>query len=352
MHATTIHFHTHRRAVSTLAICLMTASGLARAHTFCVSTSTALQNALTASSEGGIYNGETNFIGVVQGTYPTGSATGNGAFHYASSTGSLTVLGGYDALCNSSTGKAAQTVLDGLHNTPVLSLRNSNGPLQVYYLTLQNGESGAPGAGLEMNYLTTVSNSFRVSASIIRNNHSSGDGGGLYASGAGNVDQIDRNLISGNSADGQYGAGYITGYGIFNEVFNNTVVKNTANAASNPVGGLNCGGTSKCFIDNNIFWNNTNCGLSLGNAAALSYNDYGTRCGVAPAGESGRLSLSPNFVNESGGDFHLNGASPLLGYGPPQGPMNDLDGYAYPVTGKIDLGAYEETIFIDGLDGN
>ena len=92
--------------------------------------------------------------------------------------------------------------------------------------------------------------------------------------------------------------------------------------------------------------------IFLGNSGAiLSHNDYGTRGGATPASEISNLSVNPKFVDAAGGDFHLAGDSPLLGYGLPQGTITDLDGNPYPVSGKIDLGAYAETIFIDGFDG-
>ena len=192
-----------------------------------------------------------------------------------------------------------------------------------------------------------------ISDNIIRNNHSTAaNAGGLYASGAGNGLNVSNNLIVGNSTNGQDGAGYVTGYGQYNELYNNTVTQNVSMAFTNPDGGLYCGGTTPCQIYNNIFWNNTTYGIFLGNSGAiLSHNDYGTRGGATPAQDVANLSVNPRFIDAAGGDFHLAGNSPLLGYGLPFGTITDLDGNAYPLKGKIDLGAYAETIFIDGFDG-
>jgi hypothetical protein len=61
--------------------------------------------------------------------------------------------------------------------------------------------------------------------------------------------------------------------------------------------------------------------------------------------------VAPKFVNANGGDFHLAGDSPLLGASPLFYASTDPDGNSYPRHGKGDLGAYAETIFVDGLDG-
>src|SRR5678816_4644195 len=66
-----------------------------------------------------------------------------------------------------------------------------------------------PGAGLQVNYLVSANGSVAVSDTIIRNNHATSTGGGLYVS-AGTTAVFTANLIAGNSADSQYGAGFVT----------------------------------------------------------------------------------------------------------------------------------------------
>ena len=339
-----------------LAMCLLVTTTRVQAHTFCITNANAtqLQDALTNSSDGGIYNGEDNFIQIAQGTYLTGAPTGNGPFFYYSTTSThlLFIEGGYNANCTSQIHKAALTTLDGRNMTGVLALRSANGTIIVDNLTLQKGESGEPGAGLQVNYLVSVNARVTIANNIIRNNHSSVGAGGVYASGAGFELYMSNNLIAGNSSDGQNGAGYVTGYGQYTYLLNNTVVKNTSTAVTNPSGGLYCGGTTPCGIYNNIFWNNTNYGIFLGNSGAiLSHNDYGSQGGAAPAVDDTNLSTPPKFVDENNSDFHLTGDSPLLGFGFPQGTLIDLDGHDGPGSGKADLGAYFETIFINGFDG-
>ena len=94
-------------------------------------------------------------------------------------------------------------------------------------------------------------------------------------------------------------------------------------------------------------------GLYLGSSNAdVEYNDYGSLGGSIPDTSQGNLSVAPKFVNANGADFHLAGDSPLLGASALFYGTTDLDGNAYPRRGKSDLGAYEETIFVDGLEGN
>lgn len=353
MRSKTVCSGSYRRLRIVFAAGLLSACGWAHAHLFCVSTASEFQDALTQSSDGGIYNGEDNYISMVGGTYQTGAASGNAAFFYNSPNAShaIAIYGGFEAACGPRTAQTPRTTLDGGGATGVLVIRNTNGSVVVNGLVLQNGESDQPGAGLQVNYLITANGSVDISDTIIRSNHSTLSGGGLYVSAASH-DSLVANLISDNSSDGQYGAGYVTGSGQYNLFYNNTVTQNTSAAASTPIGGLYCGGASACELHNNIFWNNTTYGLYLGAPGAfLSYNDIGTLGGVPPAIDSNNLSIAPQFVNAGNNNFRLAGDSPLLGIGMLNGTTYDLDGNQYPTAGKVDLGPYEVTIFIDGFDG-
>jgi parallel beta-helix repeat protein len=340
-----------RLVVSLLAlagsVCLT--PGGAAAHTFCVTNASELQQALTDSSNGGTYNGENNTVYIASGTYQTGA----GPFHsYSTAPFELRIFGGYGGVnCSSNVYKASLTKLSGHGATGVLSIGSVNGFVLVENLTIENGESGLPGAGLQVNYLIAPNASVDVTSVIIQNNHSTVDAGALYVTASGTESDLLGNLIVNNSADGLYGAGYFTGYSTDSVVANNTVARNTSAAASNPIGGLYIGGSSQCFVYTNVFWNNTGVGLYLGNSNAQLYdNDYGTLGGAAPGMESGSLSTNPLFVDANNGDFHLAGNSPLLGYSRiVASPNLDLDGHFRPV-GRRDVGAYYETIFIDGFE--
>jgi hypothetical protein len=354
MQATIVH---SRQALAGLGISLLAVCGLAQSHSFCVSTAQEFQDALTQSSSFHTYNLEDNVVVLVHGVYKTGVATGNTPFFFYSpnSPHSMRIYGGYEDGCRGPTKQTPPTILDGNGTTGVLVLRDTYGDIVVSNLTLQNGESDEVGGGLQVNYSVSVNGSVTIQDTIIRNNHSTVDAGGLYASGAGIAVEVVGNLIEGNRADALYGAGYVSGFGTneLNLVQNNTVTQNTSGAASNPVGGLFCGGTSPCRISNNIFITNTAVGLYLGDAnAEVEFNDYGTLGGTAPALSAGNVSVNPQFVDASAGNFHLTGTSPLLGVSPYPIYINDLDGNPFTTTGygKFDLGAYAETIFIDGFD--
>ena len=65
------------------------------------------------------------------------------------------------------------------------------------------------------------------------------------------------------------------------------------------------------------------------------------------------MPTSPMFVNQAAGDYHLASASRLLGFSPMLvNDGTDLDGNAYPASGRQDIGAYNDTVFVDGLDGD
>lgn len=336
---------------------LLVANTGACAHPFCVSDANALQDALTQASDNGAYNGEDNFINIVQGTYFTGTATNNKPFSYASTAPgghSLHIAGGFRPGCFQQQIAAVQTVLDGSGATGVLSLQNLHGDISISNLTIQNGHSNQIGAGLQINHLNNLGGGVNVTDTIIRHNSSSANAGGLYLYSVDYV-SVSANLIVDNHSDKQYGAGQLIGNGPTNsfQVYNNTVTQNTSGASTNPVGGLYCSNAFPTRLFNNIFWFNTGAGLYLDSDFALDHNDIGMRAGTAPGSEHDDLAVAPRFVNTGNSNFHLRGDSPLLGFGVTFAVLQDLDGYSYPFNpfgGRVDLGAYAETIFIDGLD--
>lgn len=323
------------------------------AHEFCVASSTQLQQALNASSDGGVYAAEDNVINIVKGHYLTGTASDNGPFHYNSlGTHRLYLTGGWATGCNEydPTRSAILTRLDGGGATAVLSVRNPSGLVYVDNLTVENGEGGSPGAGLQINYLSTVNAPVTINNVIVRNNHTTSSAGGVYASGSGggNGVRLFGSLIYDNSADNGYGAGYFTSYNNIGAALCSTVVRNTA---ASGIGGAYFGGGSAWGIFSSIFWNNAVSGLELGNASVdLFYDDFGTRTGNSPHVDIGSLSVAPKFVDAAASNFHLAGDSPLLGVSRFQCGGSDVEGKAFAYTGGQDLGAFSETIFIDNMD--
>jgi len=245
-------------------------------------------------------------------------------------------------------------VLDGNHAQPVWEIHSAIGTVNVSWLTIQNGQTGGNPSGLSINAHIGDNSGAIVSNNIIQNNISTnGLFGGLFvASGGTALLQVQNNLIANNHADNGYGAGAVVGNGGQMGVYANTVIGNTVSAAGE-TGGLTCSSTSVGSVINNIFWNNTNAGLKLAaGSIALAYNDIGTLTGVAPSSTTGNVSVAPKFVDAANNDWHLAGNSPLLAASNLVESSVDLDGKNYPAHGKVDIGAYEETIFIDGFDGN
>ena len=149
------------------------------------------------------------------------------------------------------------------------------------------------------------------------------------------------------------GAGEAIGNTQVSSLYNNTISRNTTSLYGG-TGGLYYGGSApNAYIANNIFWSNTTYALYLRTSnGRLSYNDISTLGGIAPLSSIGNLSLAPNFINAAGGDFHLAGSSPLLGAVPQAYSSIDPDGMTSASGDGMDMGAYYETIFIDGFDGD
>jgi hypothetical protein len=358
---------THRRSLRhrgfSLLVCLVAAGGFApigRATnvSVCVSTAAAFQQALTDASDGGVNAGYDVEINVVQGTYKTGAATANGPFRYHSTaaTGDILIFGGWSDGCQDYLNDARLTILDGQHATQVLNVQNPTAIAWVEGFTIQNGESATAGGGAAIN-TETSGGLAALRFSIVRNNHTSSIGGGFAIDGAGSQVSVDGNLVVHNAADGGFGAGFLHSRS-GNEVFVtfNTMYKNTT-TVSGGTGGLSCCGTPALspFLRGNIIWGNDNFGLDLnGTPADLEYNDHGTITGVSPVQEHGTLSTNPGFVDADNGNYRLVSGSPLLGHCPANvcGPLSyDLVGHAYPQTGFVDVGAFQDTVFGDGFDG-
>ncbi|MEO8673028.1 MAG: right-handed parallel beta-helix repeat-containing protein [Tahibacter sp.] len=324
--------------------------------TLCVTNAVQLQKALDDVSDGGIFAGTSATIRVVKGNYLT-TALSNQAFHYSSTANqAITIAGGYRGACPNPTSSRNPTlsVLDGNATTPVLEIHSAIGPVLVQFLTIQNGKTGGNPAGLSINSHVGDNSGALVENNIIQDNISSGLHGGLFVASGGTTTllQVANNLIVNNHADNGYGGGAVVGNGGSMGLYGNTIYGNTTSTAGT-VGGLSVSSTGTGSVINNIAWSNTGAGLNLATGSmSVSYNDIGTLTGVAPVFGTGNVSVAPKFVSAGTGDFHLAQNSPLLALSPfPEGDY-DLDGFELPAHGKVDVGAYEETIFIDGLDGN
>jgi hypothetical protein len=279
-------------------------------------------------------------IMVARGTYDL-SAT---QLNFLSSTvdqGRVTIAGGYNQDCSTHINDPALTILDGGHQSKVLTL-NGPGGFSVRYLTLRNG-SYAYSTGLDI----TSAKEIIVDYNIIRDNSSTtGSFAMAIFETAGSTDDVhvDGNLLVGNTTVNSFAAGGVsTGGSGKIYVTNNTVADNTVPNHPGDCGGLaiNAGASGTAYASNNIFWNNTPCDLSAA-GVVLTNNDIGVIQGTIDPSSSGNLNVDPKF---NPGAYSLAADSPLLGQGklaPPGGlPTLDIEGHPRSFMGTVDIGAYE-----------
>jgi hypothetical protein len=334
--------------------CIAAQAGTVVGH--CVSNAQQLQNALTACSNGGEYNGRDNHIKVVAGLYQTRLVSpDSGPFHYEndSNTGNLWIEGGYNSDCSARSSNPLATLLDGDFQDQVMILDSKNAQIKVSGLTIENGEATSPGGGLSISNVLNDASPSIVYDTIIRNNHTTVFGGGLFAGsdGVGNTTIIHNTLIINNSADQGVAGAELIGNGDGVRFYDNTVYGN-AGPSNGTDGAVYVSGPS-CDIDNNIIYHNPNGGLWASCAAgSVYYNDVTILSGGGTQ-QSGNVAVNPQFVDEDNGDFHLASGSPMLAFTPWIINVGaDLEGSRYPSAGLQDSGCYEETMFADHFDVN
>jgi hypothetical protein len=353
----------HARANRFLSfLCLALAPGLsAHAHDFCVIDEAGFQAALTAASDGGAYNNEDNSINLFARSYSTLN-NGNQPFTYASTAPHSTfVNGGRSINCATSVLDPTATVLSGHNTTPVIVAHagNATGFFIVSEVTIQDGESTHDGGGISVNAALADEGGVSLNFSIVQNNHTTAKGGGVYlASAMNNGVSMWNTVIINNSADVDYGAGELVARDTNSlvEMVSSDVVKNTSSAMG-ATGALYLGGLGNLNVNFSIFAHNKNVGLYFANAkGTLFYVDCGTIGGNAPASVTGFVQVDPLFVDYKATvpDLHLKSGSPLLAAAPHSGLLEpyDIEGHAIPTSGKVDFGAYEDTLFAEGFDGD
>ena len=193
-------------------------------------------------------------------------------------------------------------------------------------LLVANYCSGGGGGGAALSTLT----------GCVLSNNTANTGGGLVASVAYNC------LVSSNRA-------LVYGGGAYSSALNNCVLK-TNLAARSGGGAYNCGLTNCTVVGNNgdgiggvdggavvnsIVYDNL--GGNIANTKAVLYD-----CSYPYIGTGG-FTNAPLFVNEAGGDFHLQSNSPCINSGNNAcvSVTSDFDGNPRIVGGTVDIGAYE-----------
>ncbi len=322
----------------------------AHASTYCVHNGAELGFALADASDGGIANAHDNTILLANGTF----ATAGGPFTFNSSSGfALTIEGGYDSTCTTQDMTPGLSQLDGGGTSQVINFQTS-GNISVRHVTVQHGSKGGSAGGGGQIDLTNAAAVAVFADNQAIDNSSTYAAGGLTVFGVGTVN-IAANLFAGNSAPAASALSTSMAAGSVIYLTNNTIAGNTNTSGGNMItalGGTNAGG----YASNNISYGNTNgYDFYLYSFQTFEFhnNDYHALTGVPTNASAGNIDLDPKFVGA--GNYRLSGASPVLAGGltnPVGGlPAADLDGHAFPSSGRADMGAFEETVFIDGFDG-
>jgi hypothetical protein len=214
---------------------------------------------------------------------------------------------------------------------------------------------GGFGGGISVgfNASPTIQNNF-ISGNAVYNS-----GGGIFIqSNSGTATVVAQNIIVNNSTrSGGSGAGIAAAA---NSVLTaNTIVGNTAFDGSS---GIFADRFGPITISNNIVvaaagQTGIVCSQFSSTFPTFSHNDvtspggqiYSSNCAAAAQG-NGNISLDPQFVNATGGDYHLQATSPAIDAGDngaPGLPQQDYDGKPRVVDGNndctdtVDMGAYE-----------
>lgn len=165
---------------------------------------------------------------------------------------------------------------------------------------------------------------YRCNGAILYNiikQNSANDGGGIYEGDG----TIQNNIIAENSAIDGGGL-----HGCNGVIYNNTIVKNAATWG----GGFYI---SHGIIMNCIIWQNSaTYDPNLHSSSTPSYSCINNWSG----GGTGNISLDPEFVNITDGDYHLSDNSPCIDTGNPEEQYNDKCIPPGKKTSLNDMGAY------------
>ena len=345
-----------RRLLCLLLLCV--AAPASATATYCVSTPSQLQGALTAAES----NGEADYIKVRAGNYALAdtlkySSQGAGADQFP-----LIISGGYNSTCSMRTGL---TLLDAQNAQRVMLLDLGGADLVVMdHLTLMRGVAGMfVGGGANLSvfmYDQDGDADVRIDAMRFLLGHGESATGGLAVSGWGKF-TLRNSLFNGNESDSAVALGLnITGEAY---VINNTIANNHYLGSSTGIAVYSNAGTAASHIEfsNNVIWDNEDVDYDLymlqGERHFLYHNDIGTHTSLPGANAVGNLSLDPLFGNCGAlcFDLPLAAHSPLTNMGDKGvnegvGSTDLLDAPRVGA-GQVDMGAYElDRLFADDFE--
>lgn len=350
--------------IASLALALLCTG--ATAAEFCVTNAAELQQALMMAGS----NGESDTIKIETGTY---AATG-GAVAFAYSTNqnfALNVQGGWVSnppiLCVRQLPSPKATVLSGSDVRQVLKLNGAtgtNGSISLSNLTLRDGLTSQPGAGLEIGGGGGFSGNVLVFRVIIERNTGTQFGGGmaLYTEGLVNIRNnmflLNRCSVANCAISATANATDQTAVRVL--FGSNTIVGNQCTSGSSCAAtGARFGGSARAVFYNNVFAANSVGDIDLfsfsGGSVDLYYNNFVSITGTAPGVSVGNIAFAnPQFVDLLNDDLRPTLDSPLVNAGTDQFVLQstDLAGEQRINDGRVDIGAYEniDRIFANAFD--
>lgn len=348
-----------------------------RAATFCVNTTTELQDALAVAQS----NGANDVIRIKTGTYTYAFPFVQTMFVYETDEDFDIKLeggwGGSGDACSRRFPSPASTVLDGGDEKSVLRMTGANtstGDIIVEQLTVRRGAVNGEGGGMKLggNFGSNGFNGSIVVERVYFDDNFAQEGGGLYARTNAGI-RIRNSIFRGNQCETNACAADIAIFSLDDSavraVFsNNTVFGNVCSDDAGSAcisGGVRVDGLGlgpRSALLNNAFALNDGNDLELpgGSQVDLWYNNIHVLAGT-PATSIGNINfINPGFVAPIlDDDFHLQPGSPLrnAGYdgfliGLPAYSATDYAGIPRVQEERIDIGAHEfsERIFADGFD--
>ncbi len=266
---------------------------------------------------GGIYC--TNSHPTILNCIVTGNACNTG--------GGGSGMGGGGICCNhNSSPIISGCVISGNHSSQFgggLSINDNSNPL-ISECTIGGNTADSSGGGL---YITTNSDP-QISTCTINGNSSPNNGGGISCSGIQpSYPVISNCTVYGNSAAGSNGGGiYLSNSGA---TIVNTLVAGNFNAR----GGVYFAASLDAELSYSDFYDNeggnfAGSGGPTGLAQLVGLNANGDSCD-----QYFNIFLDPLLMDPTGGDFHLQAASPCVDAGDPASPLD-------PDSTVTDIGAY------------
>ena len=356
---------------------LLVAPLAAHAATFCVDTTSELQDALAVAGN----NSANDVIRIKTGTYTYTFPFVQTMFVYETDEDfDITLEGGWTGsgdACARRFPSPTSTILDGGGEKAVLRMTGGNtsaGDIIVEQLTVRGGAVNAQGGGMKLggNFGSNGFNGSIVVERVYFDDNFALEGGGLHVRTNAGV-RIRNSIFRGNQCETNGCAADIAIFSLdgsrIRAVFSdNTIFGNSCSdeaVSSCVTGGVVVDGLGlepRTALLNNVFALNDGYDLELtgGSAVDLKCNNINLMSGT-PASESGTLNfVNPGFVSPIlDDDFNLQAGSPMrnAGYdgflvGLPAYSATDYAGIARVQEGRIDIGAHEfsERIFQDGFD--